>query len=445
MNNITRYLLSLLFTIATLNASAQWNFQIVYGVRAIDTLQLNLNRTDYHIKGNVKKVKCGNGWMDFNAKGNMTRHMDIDEENYEEVIYDAHGDILGYYRFDYTPDAENNLTKRIKTTTKGLVGPFKFSKPSQTKNLYGNWNVTSYVTFKYTPTHAIKQRTIFRKSEKGNDFNINQKDVYTYNNSGKLKSIITYSNNKITTVYTYAYKGGKLVADTVKRDGELLNSNQYSYFENGMLKTHIKKIYFDREITQSLTNLTDTCVYDQNGLLIKDRRTRYTYNANGQLLETLDPFTNKVKRRLWYNDKGKVIKDSSARGKAEFDDYGRMTGLDFLGKTIKSTNTPDGLETTMYSDDKVIAKQVIDTRDSILFYEQFKHNGTLKTRYSKKYDENGRLIEHKTTNGGLTTNNVFTYNAMGNLQSVSIDNGDIVKKQEFQYIFFENTKVGGNK
>lgn len=259
--------------------------------------------------------------------------------------------------------------------------------------------ITDFSSKNWHVTYQYEQDTLLASTEnKGKKRHFSSKR--TYNDQGKLTSIVTKKNGKLSTETYFTYSpSGKVTSKELRE------------------KKHVYLI-------------------------------KHTYNEEDKLNETVYFLDGKLKKR-WYYDclpEGKIVANKTDETSSFCKSYNEFSSGEYeviirtieKGKDvlIKSKYSKDSvmMDSKRFLHDTILVNHSIYTPNSKTHYIFSEKNGKFKYGYVQKLDDKGRTIERISMNGKkrkVTSSSLFEYNSEGIL--VRITNQYKKNKTYIQY------------
>ena len=401
--------------------------------RLIATIDADGNRVeyDYDVEGRTQSVKDrrgnttvytyddnGNVLQTVDAYGNKTTNS-YDRNNNLLTATDAKGNTTGY-----AYDASGNVTQ--VTAADG----------TKVKSTYTQENLVSSVSMADRTVMAMeydsKGRIASVEDANGNE------TTYSYTSDGRLTGLV----DSIGEYQRVTYDSEGNVASTANGAGE---SASYTYDKDG--------------------RVTSVTVSREEDGAVRTATSHYSYNAAGDITESIDNAGNVIKYE--YDDNGRLTASVDAKGRRityAYDDMGNMTkttypdgtfetfAYDANGNNVAATDR-NGLAVTMVYDklDRMTEKRYADgTRENYVYdavgnvmemtnrsgartvytYDERYRNTAVTDTYgnvtSFEYDASARLTKRVDAKGNAVT---YTYDDNGNMTKTTYADGNSVTSE----------------
>ncbi|KAB3527512.1 RHS repeat-associated core domain-containing protein [Alkaliphilus serpentinus] len=258
-------------------------------------------------------------------------------------------------------------------------------------------------TNNYTSPESIFD-VLEKQSDGSYKLELKNKQIYTYNNSGKLTAITDRNNNTITL----QYDGNGNLSYVIGASGKRLTFS----FENGRIRTITDPALRTIKYTyDSLGNLLE--VKGLNGGIKK-----YTYNSYG--LTSITDENNKKFIENHYDQYRRVV--------LQYDEDRNPTTYSYNTLTMENTYTFNGTTTKYkYNDRLYIERETFyDNTYQEYTYDQWGNRKSIRDRNGNitnyNYDERGNLLSITAPQplGYVTT---FTYDGDDNLKEINTPEG----------------------
>ena len=327
--------------------------------------------------------------------------------------------------------SDDSLTQYYSHSPEGLVTSIATGGRSVAGHFYdGSGNVIydidsrmNTVQFKYDSNNQQIASLLL-------DPNSDKKVVLSttdYNADGQVTSTTTGNGN--TTSYEYDTSGN--VIKEILPDGTTVE-NTYDVMGHMLSsKTNGKTVTYEYDALGNRTSMTDAAgnktsyTYNVDGQVLSStnalgHKTSYVYNDNGQLIQTLNN-RGAVTAKYSYDDAGNVVSVSNSQNVVRTMTYDANNNL----LTVKDANGDLASQTELNSDEQVIS--TINALTSKSGVDHAYHNGqatvtttnALGHKKSTTTDYDGNLVK----SADDITAGVTSYDAVGNLSSQSVNNG----------------------
>ena len=248
-----------------------------------------------------------------------------------------------------------------------------------------------------------------------------------YNADGQIASTTTGNGN--TTSYDYD-ASGNVVKETLP-DGTIVE-NTYDVMGHMLSsKTNGKTVTYEYDALGNRTSMTDAAgnktsyTYNADGQVLSStnalgHKTSYVYNDNVQLTQTLNN-RGEVTAKYSYDDAGNVVSVSNSQHVMRTMTYDANNNL----LTVKDANGDLVSQTELNSDEQVISTiNALNSKSSVAY--SYNNSQTTVTttnalghKKSTTTDYDGNLVK----SADDITSGVASYDAVGNLSSQSVNNG----------------------
>ncbi len=435
----------------------------------------NISKFSYDMRGNLLTFTDAANQVTkftYDSSGNVLSVEDA-LGNQTTFTYDNSGNRLTETRTVTTPSGIQQLVTKstydsngkVKSTTDGLNGVTKYEYDANGNQVAVIDALNRRTEYRYDSKGQLSE-TIYPDNTLSNSAD-NPRTINLYDKGGRLRA--TVDRDKHATHYNYD-DAGRLV-ETIYADAVDTLSQLIQAVAPGKTPATIdwtQVINPDIAPAFLANNPRSKTEYYKNGDVkaeIDERgnRTEYHYDNNGRLVEVIYPddtpnnLADNLRTKTEYDDLGRTVANIDAKGRItrfEYDDLGRLV------KTVYPDATPnnvlDNLRTRTEYDSLGRRTSAIDAAGKTVKYEYdalgrltavvqtLNQSGTnpvnLRTEYG--YDEAGRLIwqedasDNRTEfeydkNGRrvavelpLTQRSITTYNAVGNVETVTDFNGD---------------------
>jgi len=219
---------------------------------------------------------------------------------------------------------------------------------------------------------------------------------YDWDSRGNLLSVTDPLTKK--TSYTYDLNGNKLSKVEPKGNETLTNANDFKFTYTNDVRNRLKSV------TEVETNRTTSYTYDPNGNLLESTtpnglKTTYTYDKVNRAEKTINP----------YNYESKVQYDSQGNPKGVTDPNGQNSSTSYDATDRLTKETSPSNQNTNYK---------YDNTDNLKKVEEANKN------LSYNYDASGQLTSE--TNDQLGSNQTvqYQYDKAGNLTVISTQAGE---------------------
>ena len=274
-------------------------------------------------------------------------------------------------------------------------------------------------------------------------------DLQVENLKGKVKSIITFSN-----------ENSQLEPESMDKyniDGYLIYHEEYSYYDQyPQINTTIS-----RDKNNNITQETINYKFSYDSLRNNKTRKKYSYNLNNELIEIIE-FDSKEKilshKEIKYDDKRNIISEKVSNENASYQTYQYKYDNNMIVEkcdknmitkafTIHIYDNNQEIE-TIYKDDKdkvtSSKKYLYDENGNISEEMNMDGKGNLSRILKYSYDEKKNLIEIKQTNRGKLTSVIkYDYDNIGNWikeTSSYTDTETIIRTRKIEY-YSDNENV----
>lgn len=430
-----------LMTVLMLMASvmplrAEWDFSIVSNY--YDKIEPKNKLADFDLKGPVKTAEKDGDLLTFRQDGQLSSF--TTRESYEEFFYDEKGYMTAFFVMDNIRYFQSDLTKHVITTYPGIKGPMGWKKQTAPNEISSKnesdirkpyWNIVQYVSYKYTPTHKLKEKTVFPlvslESSKYCRFE------YDRDNKDSLLEERVIENNELITRKVYTYHGNLVEKDSSFSRGKLSETSRYEYHDKGKLA---------RKITTS-TSLylggTDTFLYDINGRIVSDPNYTYKYNEQGKEIEKINRRNGRSVASRVYNQQGVLVEEKIPFGKRFYDDKGRekMQVLLTSDTIFFNYNTDGSYEMSLHSGGRLTSKNIYNKKSILVMSERVDSKGNSVITEKNIFDAKDRIVQNTQVRDGITTVTTYTYDSWDNVLTCSVKKGsNAAKVTTYKYSYY---------
>ncbi len=390
----------------------------------------------YDESGNLTETDTQTITATYDIVGNLLseRTVDNDEDKIISYTYSDNGLMLS--------ETADGVTTEYTYDTNGYIVNIKTVEDGVESNASFGYNIIGQVI---TQTEeGLTTNNIYDLV--GNAIKVTQTDGAVT----RVSRIVYDSQNQVIQKITnpqYSEADDGLTPDSngICSTNVYNNSNvgeRYTYDSNGNVLTYINKANNKTVNTYDSENrLVKTVTYETPDSTLNGLTTRYVYNADGNLIQTVYPHQynsendnldvsngvneytdNTIGERVTYDENGNVLTYIDSFGKETVNTY------DSNGNLVKSVS---GNETTRFvyngGDNllQVIYPNQYNAEDDNLNLSaetpvDTYSNSTVGDRYT--YDDNGNVLTYTNQYGEVTTN---TYDADGNLTSTTKPDGTV--------------------
>ena len=409
--------------------------------------------TEYNSIGKICKVKnYESGILISNSEINY----DIQGKEISKKVY-TNNKLSSYYNNSYVKDL---LTLSIGYNSNNKLIYLYKSKYDDFDNEIENLYYAGYDSILTTATYNKKKKLSKRITIKPDSLYKSITDIYYNKDTIAFQKRVDHDNN--VTIRKYQYDDKKRLIQLFTKDsGRYMNTSAECYFyddKNRLLETDFKSDTSSQDInsirkysydtTGTLTSIlynhnalgkiSKSCIYDENGKLIKMVERPYIGNKDSIVhFYTYNPKTgNKIQETIQETKIGYIIKytyDRNGNVKTEekhiySEKLGEMPFEDIEYEYDSKNNLINKISRSHGFDAfKLLPKEEII--DTVQFNSALKYYSNMKYCLTYKYDKNNHLISEYEDKKRFNTNNgsdpkKYFYN----------EKGQLVEKQDFNHL-----------